>query len=418
MAKRHKELLGALDVERARPKAKPYRLADGGGLYLWVPPSGVKVWQFRYRHGGKPQTATLGKFSKVQGLAWARAEADKARSRVEAGDHLTRVKAVKKATKHVASANTFSAVAADWIQSEARRAKWTPAYKEEVAASLANHLSELNALPVNEITAAIASPHLRKLERNAPDMAKKVRQRLRSILDDAVEAGLIAGNPLPAPRRRKRGAERTHLPATLAKDAVGAILRAADKADVGKGVRRAHYVAVFTAQRIGEIVPATWDEIDLQSALWSIPRDRMKRKDEERGPHLVPIPPRLLAMMKEWRRMDGDDSMYVCPSPAGDAPITREAVEKFYRRTLNLSGEHSPHSWRSVLSTWANDAGEDSDAVEAQLDHVTGSRVKAAYDRAKRLERRADLMAWHEGALLAARDGAQVTQLATRRAAS
>ena len=61
-------------------------------------------------------------------------------------------------------------------------------------------------------------------------------------------------------------------------------------------------MTVFTAQRIGEIVPATWDEIDLQSAIWSIPRDRMKRKDQERGPHVVPIPPRLLAMMQEWRR--------------------------------------------------------------------------------------------------------------------
>src|SRR6476469_5779297 len=71
MAKRHNELLGALDVSRAKPEAKPYRLADGGGLYLWVPTTGVKVWQFRYRHGGKPQTATLGKLSTVQGLAWA-----------------------------------------------------------------------------------------------------------------------------------------------------------------------------------------------------------------------------------------------------------------------------------------------------------------------------------------------------------
>src|SRR4051794_12938460 len=67
-----------VEVSRAKPKKKPYRLADGGGLYLWVPLSGVKVWQFRYRHGGKPQTATLGKFSDAQGLAWARTKADEA----------------------------------------------------------------------------------------------------------------------------------------------------------------------------------------------------------------------------------------------------------------------------------------------------------------------------------------------------
>jgi len=414
MAKRHKELLGALDVSRAKPNAKPYRLADGGGLYLWVPTSGVKVWQFRYRHGGKPQTATLGKLSTVQGLAWARAKAEEARSLAEAGDHLTRVKAIKRATKRIASENTFASVAADWLKSEARRARWTPDYKEEVAASLRNHLSQLDTLPIAEITAAMASPHLRKIERTAPDMAKKVRQRLRSIFDYAVEGGLVAGNPLPAPRRRKGGNGRRHFPATLTKEGIGVILRAAEKADPGKGVRRAHYMAAFTAQRIGEIVPATWDEVDLQSARWSIPRKRMKRKDAERGPHEVPIPPRLLAMMTEWRHLDGDDSTYVCPGPRGDAPITREAVEKFYRCTLKLSGKHSPHSWRSVLSTWANDAGEEADAVEAQLDHVTGNKVKTSYDRAKRLDRRADLMAWHEEALLATRDGAKVVELTTR----
>ena len=116
--------------------------------------------------------------------------------------------------------------------------------------------------------------------------------------------------------------------------------------------------------------------------------------------------------------MDGDDAVYICPAPSGDAPITREAVEKFYRRTLQLSGKHSPHSWRSVLSTWANDAGQDADAVEAQLDHVTGGKVKSVYDRAMRLERRAVLVARHEEALIAARDGAKVVSLSDRKAAS
>lgn len=109
---------------------------------------------------------------------------------------------------------------------------------------------------------------------------------------------------------------------------------------------------------------------------------------------------------------------YVCRSPRADAPDTREAVEKFYRRGLKLSGKHSRHLWRSVLSTWANDAGEDADAVEAQLDHATGGKVKAAYDRAKRSQRRANLMAWHEEALVAARDGAKVASLTKHKAAS
>ena len=90
--------------------------------------------------------------------------------------------------------------------------------------------------------------------------------------------------------------------------------------------------------------------------------------------------------------------------------MTRDAVEKFYRRTLGLSGRHSPHSWRSVFSSWAADAGKDSDLVEAQLDHATGNKVRAAYDRAARLDRRRALVAWYEAELIAARDGAAVVQ--------
>ena len=108
--------------------------------------------------------------------------------------------------------------------------------------------------------------------------------------------------------------------------------------------------------------------------------------------------------MRKWKRTDGDGAVYVCPSP-GDAAcfITREAVEKFYRETLGLAGKHSPHSWRSSFSTIARDAGKDSEAVEAQLDHIVGTKVAAAYDRAKRLELRRALMAWYERKLLALR---------------
>lgn len=405
-----KHLLDAKKVANAKPRTKPYRMADGDGLYLFVPLSGVRAWQYRYRHDGKPQTATLGKQSYMS-LADARAEADKLRIKAAAGDHLTQAKRVVKATKRAQSGNTFAAVAKTWLAIEARAGNWTPGYRVQVANSLENHLEKLNALPMTAITAAVAAPLLRSVLRTAPDMAGKVRQRLRAILDYAVEEGIIAGNPLPATHRRKRREERRHLPAVLKREGVGAILRAADTAEACRGVKRAHILAAFTAQRISEIVGATWSEFDLDAGLWSIPRERMKRKDAERGPHQVPLPPRLLAAMLEWQRADGDDAVFALPAPRGKGPVTREGVEKFYRRTLDLAGKHSPHSWRAVFSTWANDAGEDSDAVEAQLDHVTGTRVKAAYDRAKRIERRADLMAWHEDSLIAARDGATVLEL-------
>lgn len=404
-----RHLLNETSIRNAKPKGRPYRLRDGDGLYLFVSSLGARSWQLRYRHDGKEQVATLGKLTTVQGLAWARAEADVARGKAEAGEHLTRAKVAAKAQRAAAAGATFAQVAAAWLKSEAKRANWTPDYVQEVTASIGNHLSALDALPMTEITAPIAAPILRRAERKAPDMATKVRQRLRAIFDYAVEDGVVPLNPIPPARRAK--AERKHYPAVLDHAGVGAILRAADKADVARGVRRAHLLAAFTAQRIGEIVPATWAEVDLQAGTWSIPRERMKRKDEKRGPHVVPIPPVLLGQVREWRRADGDEAMHVCPAPRGDGHITREAVEKFYRRALDLGGKHSPHSWRSLLNSWAGDAGKDMLAVEAQLDHVVGNKVTAAYDRAQRLDLRRDLMRWHEGRLIAARDGADVVPI-------
>lgn len=404
-----RDLLTDSAIRRAKPdEEKPYRLLDGDGLTLFVAPSGVKSWQFRYTHAGKQQTATLGKYPTVP-LAEARKRAEAARNLASEGRHVTVEKRVAKARRAADREQTFEAVAKAWVAVRKRADKWTANYVREVENSLAKHLEKLNALPVSSITAAIAAPYLSKLERSAPDMERKVRQRLRAILDYAVMQGLIAGNPLPNIRRRRL--ERTHFAAQTTHAGVGDILRAADAADVGKGVRRAHALLAFTAQRVGEIVPAEWSEIDFAAGTWAIPRARMKRKDQARGEHVVPIPPVLLAAMKDWRRADGDDAQFVCPSPRAEAPITREAMEKFYREKLGLAGKHSPHSWRTVLSTWARDAGKDRDVVEAQLDHVTGNATETAYDRAHRLERRRELLAWHEATLLAARDGAKVLQM-------
>jgi integrase len=380
-------------------------------LFLFVSPSGVRSWQFRYRHDGKETIATLGRCSDVQGLAWARKKADEARSLAAEGRHITTEQRVAKARRAVVSAGTFEAVAKAWIKRASHNSKWTLDYTDEVEASLRNHLHELNRLPLAQIDAAITAPLLERVERKAPDMARKVEQRLQAIMDYGVRRGLIRMNPLPRPERQKRK-DRKHLPAVLDRTCVGKILRDAEQLQVlSNGVRRAHLLTVFTAQRIGELVPAEWADVDLPTGVLTIPRERMKRKDKERGPHIVPIPPKLLAMMREWRRTDGDDGVYICPSPRGDAFATREAVEKFYRRGLGLAGKHSPHSWRSVFSTWARDAGKNGDLVETQLDHSIGPKVQSAYDRAKRLELRRSLMGWYESQLISARDGADVVPI-------
>lgn len=416
------KLLNDRQIITAKPREKPYRLHDGGGLALRVSPTGAKSWEFRYTlPGATPgertgQTLTIGKYPDL-GLADARQQATQARTASAKGVHLTIAKRVAKAKRVARSASTFGHLSTRWLASEARRARWTEDYREEVASSLRNHLAKLDPLPVADVTAAVAAPIIRAAEARAPDMAKKVRSRLRAILDFATEEGLLVVNPIPAARPRKGGAERRHLPAVLDREHVGGILRAADQTDVCRGVRRAHLLTVFTAQRISEVANAEWSEFDLGAGLWSIPRSRMKRKDAARGAHVIPLPPRLLAMLVEWKRADGEGARWVCPSPTRNGPIVIDSVEKFYRRTLGLAGQHSPHSWRSVFSTWCRDAGKDGDVIESQLDHVVGSKVAQAYDRSNRFDLRLALVRWYEQQLIAARDGAQVVAITTKRGA-
>jgi integrase len=355
----------------------------------------------------------LGKYPTVP-LVKARQNAQAARALAADGKHVTAERNVARAMAAVAGANTFKVVAQDWVRDTARDRAWSQDHQEKVAASLSNHLSKLDPLPVTAITALICDPELRKVEATAPDIARKLHQRLRSILDYAVGRGFLDRNPLPATRRGPKPNVK-HFPAELSPAGLGEILRNAERADVCKGVKRAHLLCAFTAQRISEVVGAEWSEVDFDAATWTIPRSRMKRHDPNLGPHVVPLPPGLLAQMHEWHRID-EGTGYVCPAPATGKNITREAVEKFYNRTLNLAGKHSPHSWRSVFSTWQRDAGRDRDAIEKQLDHAIGNDVQRAYDRASRLEIRREIVKAHERALIAARDGAQVINLADRRA--
>lgn len=398
-----RHLLTAKKVSDSKPRAKPYRKADGDGLYLYVPPSAAAAWQFRYRLHGKQQTATLGKLANMT-LLEARVAAESARRKAASGAQLTVAKRVERAKQKVATANTFAAVATDWIKTEARRAKWSPSYQGEVEASVRNHLRDLDALPLHEIVPSVIAPVLRKVETNAPYMLEKVRPRLRAIFDYAVELGIIVGNPVLTGRRGPK-LPRKHYPAITDLSGIGAILRKIEAADPCKGIHRASILMAYTGLRINEAIAAKWDEFNFVDQTWTVPRERMKIKEAQRGDFVIPLPPMLLATIQEWMRKDNNTSVNVCPAPRdSERHVTATSVEKHYREALGLEGKHSPHSWRSALSTIAREAKKDKDAIELQLDHGETDSSAEPYNRAKLLRRRRALLEWYEQVLIKARD--------------
>jgi hypothetical protein len=135
-----------------------------------------------------------------------------------------------------------------WLKREARRKEWTPDYVIEATNGVERHLHKLNGLPIDQITASIVSPLIRKIEATAPAMEERVHRRLQAILDYGVEIGALQQNPLP--RRRARKSVAKHFPAAVELPEIGAILRRAGAADPCKGVQRAHLLLAFTAQQV------------------------------------------------------------------------------------------------------------------------------------------------------------------------
>ena len=174
-------------------------------------------------------------------------------------------------------------------------------------------------------------------------MEEKVHRRLYAIMDYAVEVGALRQNPLP--RRRARKSLAKHFPAVVDLPGVGAILRSAAAADPCKGINGRICYWPTRGNGCPRSPARCRAEFDLDAGNWIVPRARMKKKDEDRGPHVVPLPPRLLNMLRESKRADAGTSPFVCPAPRdAKKSVTPEACEKHYRDALGLGGKHSPHS--------------------------------------------------------------------------
>jgi integrase len=171
-------------------------------------------------------------------------------------------------------------------------------------------------------------------------------------------------------------------------------------------------LCAFTAQRIGNVVSAKWEEFDLDAepATWTIPRRQMKVKERHHD-HRVILGPTIAAELRRWRQDSRRSEGHVFPSPTGRPHITRESLEKVYRVTLGLGGKHSLHGWRASFSTLANDAGFESDAVDLFLDHVHRTATARAYDRGERLEDRIRLARWWDEQLAPLADDPKVLPL-------
>lgn len=371
--------MGKLTATAVRGAKEPGRYGDGDGLFLHVGPSGSKSWIVRIQKAGRRRDIGLGSASKVS-LADARARASKVRSEVEAGlDPVAeRRKAEGVPTFRSAAAQVFEQNKKTW---RSGHHQWQWLRTLEMFAFPA-----IGDLPVSEVTGPMVRDLLAQIWLTKPETARRVRQRVGAVLDWAYSNGW---RETEAPMRSitkglPRQTRATVHHAALPYGDVPAFLSTLRAGRVTYG-RLALEALILTATRSGEIRGATWQELDLEGALWTIPAARMKAGKE----HVVPLSGEAVDVFKRAAKLkQGDDLIF--PGAKRNKPMSDMTLVKILR---DMKVSATPHGFRSSFRDWAADATSvPGEVAEAALAHAVPDKVVAAYRRTDFLEKRRALM--------------------------
>lgn len=395
--------MGNLTAARAKSLSKPGMHGDGDGLYLNVTKTGSRSWVFRYSMAGKRREFGLGAFPAIS-LARARTLAGGHRTAVSEGrDPLAEKQAAKRRaavpTFREAAERTFEANQPRWRNGKHTKSWWQ---------TLERHAFPiLGDMPVNEIGREDVLQVLTPIWGVRMETARRVRQRLRTILRWCMAHGYVEHNAAgeaidgalpPMPRLK------AHLRA-LPYQEVADALATVETSKASLASKLCLRFLVLTAARSGEARGATWNEIDLDAVEWRIPGERMKSGE----PHRVPLSDAAIAVLEQARLLR-DESVLIFPSSVKPGhPMSDMTLTQVLRKT-GLAERATVHGFRSAFRDWAAECTSAPHAVmELSLAHAVGSSVEQAYARSDLIEKRRVLMQkWADFVLGIAADSAQV----------
>lgn len=373
----------------------PYKLTDGGGLYIQIQPSGAKLWRYRYRIEGKENVFAIGEYfnDKREGhisLENARTERDKARALVKQGIHPVQNRQASRLVERVANANTFEAVAREWI--EKKKPGWTPYYLRQVERFLASDVfPSIGKLPIRSVTAAHLLAIVKKAEgRGAESVAILLRQWTSAIFRYAVATLRAEADPASALKGAIHRPKVEHAKPLSREQLVG-FLAAVDSSGGYRTTVIALRLMLLTFVRTKELREATWSEFDLEGAVWRIPSERMKMREA----HIVPLSYQAIELLKELHSLTGGRDFlfpnYRSPKSCMSQTTLNRALERMGYCGKDGVG-FSAHGFRATASTMLNELNYRADVIERQLAHAERNKVRASYNQAEYLSERSAMM--------------------------
>jgi integrase len=375
-------------LRAAKPTEKPYKLSDGGGLYLLVNPSGALWWRFKYQFEGREKLLSLGVHPHVS-LQQARALRDEAKKAVA-----NRVDpSAKRQAEKSSTANSFEAVAREWLALQEK--KLAPATYAKAVWTLETLVYPyIGSRPIAKLSAADVLKVLKRIEaRGIHETAHRTRQRCSQVFRYAVQTERTAHDVTADLRGALAPVVSEHHAAITEPVRIGELLRAIDGYTGHSATAYALKLAPLLFVRPGELRHAEWVEFDLDGPepQWRIPAEKMKMGEQ----HLVPLSQQALALLRELQPLTGRGP-YLFPSiRSRTRPMSDNTVNAALRRLGYTSEEMTGHGFRSLASTCLNEQGYHPDLIELQLAHAERNKVRAAYNKAQRLpERRKMMEAW------------------------
>lgn len=380
-------------LRNLKPKDKLYKVNDRDGLYVAITPASSISFRYNYSIHGRQETITFGRYG-VGGitLAEARERLGEAKKMIAAGKSPAKEKARDKA--RVKDAETFGAWAEKWLSgyqmADSTRDMRRGTYERELKPKFSNRkLIEITHEDLRALTDAI-------VEQGRPSTAVLCREIMMQVFRWAIERGQKVENPADSAR-----------PSTIAKfeprdraltpEEIGLMYQYMERIGTTPSIRAAAKLLLLTMVRKSELTNATWNEINFTDALWTIPKERMKR----RNPHLVFLSRQALDIFIALKTFAGGSEYILSSRYDSDLPMSSATLNQVLTPTYRLAqkegqslGKFGPHDLRRAASTLLHEAGYNTDWIEKCLAHEQKG-VRAIYNKAEyRDQRRAMLQDW------------------------
>lgn len=388
-------------LKNLKPKAAPYRVADGGGLFIEVRKRGSKLWRFAYRFDDKQKMLALGSYPETS-LARAREKRLEAKSLLQDGiDPGAKMQADKEERRALLE-DTFSALSEEFLkraEKEGRSASTLT--KKRWLLKMAE--ADLGKRQIREITAAEILKPLRRLEEKGHfESAVRMRAVVGQVFRYAIATGRADNDPTFGLRGAIITPKVTHRAAVTEKAAFLELVRHVWTYDGTPETQAALKLMVLLYPRPGELRLSYWKEYDLEKGTWTIPATRAKMRRE----HVKPLSRAAVAVLKDLQALNNNSLMVFPSQQSPGKPISEATMTLALRRMGYTQAEHVPHGFRASASSLLNESGKwNADAIEAELGHVGSNEVRRAYHRARYWDERVAMAEWWAGEVVPADRG-------------